>query len=119
MTRIADISIGETKYDAPFKEILDASGVEKDEFEGLEYFTWLPFFVIAGASVTPKIRVHGDHTHFEGATIEVPDAEIDLFYQALPHLLQQVIDINGGGDGDGDDHEGHDHEGHDHEGHSH
>ena len=46
--------------------------------KGLDYFTWLPFFVIAGATVAPKIRVHGDHTHFEGATIDVPGREIGV-----------------------------------------
>lgn len=105
MTRIADLSIGESNYDAPFQKILDESGVEKEEFEGLDYWTWLPFFVIAGATIAPKIRVHGDHTHFEGATIDVPDDQVDLFYNALPHLLAQVIEA----EGDDDDHEGHDH----------
>ncbi|MDQ8046043.1 MAG: hypothetical protein REI11_15660 [Patulibacter sp.] len=93
MTRIADLSIGSSDFDAPFLKILQDSGLEKDEFEGLEYFTWVPFFVIAGATVAPKIRVHGDHTHFEGATIDVPDEEVELFYNALPHLLQQVVEI--------------------------
>lgn len=92
MTRIADLSIGQSNYDAPFKQILDDSGVEKEEFEGLDYFTWVPFFVIAGATVAPKIRVHGDHTHFEGATIDVPDDQVELFYEALPQLLEQVIE---------------------------
>ena len=92
MTRIADLSIGESNYEARFLKILQDSGVEKDEFEGLDYFTWLPFFVIAGATIAPKIRVHGDHTHFEGATIDVPDDEVELFYDAIPHLLQQAAD---------------------------
>lgn len=90
MTRIADISIGEATFEAPFLKILEGSGLEREEFEGLDYFTWLPFFVIAGATVAPKIRVHGDHTHFEGATIDVPEEQLFLFYEALPHLLAQV-----------------------------
>ncbi|MDO9355040.1 MAG: hypothetical protein Q7T55_15180, partial [Solirubrobacteraceae bacterium] len=80
----------ESEFEPRFLKILQESGVEKDEFEGLEYFTWLPFFVIAGASVKPKIHVHGDHTHFEGAIIEVPDEELELFLNAIPHLLQQA-----------------------------
>lgn len=103
MTRIADLSIGSSDFDPPFLTILADSGLEKDEFEGLEYFTWLPFFVIAGATIAPKIRVHGDHTHFEGATIDVPDGEVELFYNALPHLLQQVVEINESRQGEGDE----------------
>ena len=94
MTQIADLSIGQSNYDAPFRKILDDSGVEMEEFEGLDYFTWLPFFVIAGATIKPKIHVHGDHTHFEGATIEVPDDQVELFYDALPHLLAQVVEAD-------------------------
>ncbi len=92
MTRIADLSIGESNFDAPFLKILEDSGLEREEFEGLDYFTWVPFFVIAGATVAPKIRVHGDHTHFEGATIDIPEDQKIFFYEALPHLLAQVID---------------------------
>jgi hypothetical protein len=92
MTQIADLTIGAAKFDAPFLKILEDSGLEKEEFEGLDYFTWVPFFVIAGATVAPKIRVHGDHTHFEGATISVEDDQVELFYDALPHLLAQVND---------------------------
>ena len=55
-------------------------------------FNGVPFFVIAGATVAPKIHVHGDHTHFEGATIDVPDDQLELFYDALPHLLAQVYE---------------------------
>lgn len=92
MARVADLSIGSSDFDPPFLKILEESGVEREEFEGLDYFTWLPFFVIAGATVAPKIRVHGDHTHFEGATIDVPDADVELFYDALPDLLAQVYE---------------------------
>ncbi len=92
MTRIADLSIGESNFDARFLKILEDSGVEKDEFEGLDYFTWLPFFVIAGATIAPKIRVHGDHVHFEGATMDVPDEELEFFYMAVPDLLRQAAE---------------------------
>lgn len=90
MAILANLSIGESEFDPRFLEILDASGLEREEFEGLDYFSWLPFYVILGATIKPKIRVHGDHTHFEGATIEVPDAEVALFLDALPELLSQV-----------------------------
>jgi hypothetical protein len=92
MTQIADLSVGQSNYDARFRKILDDSGVEAEEFEGLDYFTWLPFFVIAVATITPKIHVHGDHTHFNGATIDVPEDQVELFYDALPDLLAQVVE---------------------------
>ena len=66
------------------------SRLQRDEFEGLDYFTWLPLFVVAGASVAPKIQVHGDHTHFDGATLDVPDERLELFYDTLPGLLARV-----------------------------
>lgn len=92
MTRVATLSIGESQYDDRFWQILEATGLEREEFEGLDYFSYVPFFVIAGATVAPRIRVHGDHTHFEGVTIDVPDGEVEVFYEALPHLLAQITD---------------------------
>jgi hypothetical protein len=90
MTTIAAISVGESNYDERFRRILDASGLEPQEFEGLDYFSYVPFFVIAGATVTPRIRVHGDHSHFEGAEIDVPEDQVDIFYEVLPQLLEMV-----------------------------
>jgi hypothetical protein len=100
MTRVATLSIGESQYDDRFWQILEATGLEREEFEGLDYFSYVPFFVIAGATVAPRIRVHGDHTHFEGVTIDVPDGEVEFFYDALPHLLAQIT---------GDESEPHEH----------
>lgn len=90
MATIANLSIGSSEFDPRFRAILEATELEPEEFEGLEYFSYLPFFVILGATITPKIRVHGDHTHFEGATITVPDDELQFFLDALPNLLAQV-----------------------------
>lgn len=90
MTQIAALTIGNAQYDDRFRKILDATGLEPEEFEGLEYFSYVPFFVIAGATVAPQIRVHGDHSHFEGVTISVPDDQVEIFYDMLPHLLEQI-----------------------------
>lgn len=90
MARIATLDIDDARYEPRFREILDATGLEPQEFEGLDYFSYLPFFVIAGATVTPRLHVHGDHTHFEGAYVDVPDDQVDMFYLALPQLLAQV-----------------------------
>jgi hypothetical protein len=97
MTQLAAISIGASEYDERFQQILVESGLEPQEFEGLDYFSYLPFFVIAGASVTPRIRVHGDHTHFEGAVIDVPEDQVEIFYDVLPQLLEMI------GEAEGDD----------------
>lgn len=90
MTQLATLSIGESQFEDRFWKILEATGLEPEEFEGLDYFSYTPFFVIAGATVAPRIRVHGDHTHFEGVTIDVPDDQVEMFYDALPHLLAQI-----------------------------
>lgn len=102
MTQVAHIAIDNAQYDDRFRKILEETGLEPHEFEGLEYFSYAPFFVLAGATVTPNIRLHGDHTHFEGVTMTVPDELLEAFYDVLPDLLAQLIE---------DDAEhGHDHE---------
>lgn len=90
MKQIASLTIGSAEFDDRFLKILEASGLEPEEFEGLQYFSYVPFYVIAGATVTPQIRVHGDHSHFEGVTISVPEDQVDVFYDMLPHLLEQI-----------------------------
>lgn len=90
MARVADISVGVSDFDPRLLRILEASRLQRDEFEGLDYFTWLPLLVVAGATVTPKIEFHGDHTHFDGAVLDVPDEHLDLFYATLPELLAGV-----------------------------
>lgn len=90
MTQLASITIGSSEYDPRFWQILEETGLEPQDFEGLDYFSYVPFFVIAGATVSPVIRVHGDHSHFEGATITVPDGEEEIFFNVLPQLLAQI-----------------------------
>ncbi|WP_320671216.1 hypothetical protein [Patulibacter defluvii] len=92
MARIASILIDDSQYDPRFRAILDATGLEPQEFEGLDYYSYLPFFVIAGATITPQLRFHGDHSHFEGAHVDVPDAEVEMFYDALPHVLAMITE---------------------------
>ena len=93
MTQVASITLDEAQFEDRFLQILEASGLEPEEFEGLPYFSYTPFFVIAGATVSPRIRVHGDHTHFEGVSIDVPDGEVDIFYDVLPELLAQIQQV--------------------------
>ena len=90
MTQLASITIGDSKYDDRLWQVLQDSGLEPQEFEDLDYFSYVPFFVIAGATVSPQIRVHGDHTHFEGAVVDVPEDQVDMFLGVLPQLLAMI-----------------------------
>ena len=90
MTQLASITIGDSKYDDRLWKLLQDSGLEPQEFEDLDYFSYVPFFVIAGATVSPQIRVHGDHTHFEGAVVDVPEDQVEMFLAVLPQLLAMI-----------------------------
>ncbi len=93
MTQIARISVGDSQYDDRLWKLLVDTGIEPEEFEDLEYFSLIPFFVIAGASVETHVRAHGDHFHFEGVTLNVPDELEEMFFAVLPQMLGQVTDI--------------------------
>ncbi|MGX6449541.1 hypothetical protein ACVU7I_15970 [Patulibacter sp. S7RM1-6] len=95
MTQVASITLDEAQFEDRFLQILEASGLEPEEFEGLPYFSYAPFFVIAGATVAPRIRIHGDHSHFEGVSIDVPDDGVEIFYDMLPELLAQLQQVEG------------------------
>lgn len=90
MTQIARISVGESQFDPRLKLLLDTTGIDPEEFEDLEYFSLIPFFIIAGASVETHVRAHGDHFHFEGVTLNVPDELEEMFFAVLPQMLGQV-----------------------------
>ncbi|WP_210491717.1 hypothetical protein [Patulibacter sp. SYSU D01012] len=96
MTQVASITLDEAQFEDRFLQILEASGLEPEEFEGLPYFSYAPFFVIAGATVSPRIREHGDHTHFEGVSVDVPDDQVEIFYDVLPELLAQIQQVEEG-----------------------
>lgn len=90
MTQMASITLEGASFEDRFLKILEETGLEPEEFEGLPYFSYSPFFVIAGATISPKIREHGDHSHFEGVEIEVPEDQVDIFLDVLPELLEQL-----------------------------
>jgi hypothetical protein len=92
MKKLAYITIDDSDYADRFWKILVETGLDPEEFEALEYFSYLPFFVLAGASVETHLHVHGDHFHFEGVTLSVPDELENAFYEVLPQILQQLID---------------------------
>jgi hypothetical protein len=90
MTQLAHITVGDSQFDDRLWHLLSETVIEPEEFEDLEYFSLIPFFVIAGASVETNVRAHGDHFHFEGVTLTVPDELEDMFFAVLPQMLGQV-----------------------------
>jgi hypothetical protein len=87
MKTIAEISVGQSRFDERLKRLLDDSGIDPDEFEDLEYFGLLPFFVLAGASVRTDAHAHEDHMHFGGVTLELDEELEGPFYDVLPQML--------------------------------
>jgi hypothetical protein len=92
MTRLGTISVGSSDLDPRFKQLLEDSGLEREEFEDLDWFGLLPFFVLAGASVETHVQSHGDHFHFQGVELSVPDELTDAFLDVLPQILDQLSD---------------------------
>jgi len=92
MKQLAHIAIGESTYEDAFRKLLEDSGLPADDFEGLDWFSLLPFFVIAGASVRSLTHAHGDHSHFEGAIVEIDEELEASFYDVLPELLEQLTE---------------------------
>lgn len=92
MTQLAHIAIGESKYDDRLWKLLEETGLEADDFEGLDYFSLLPFFVLAGASVRSNVHLHDDHSHFESVTVEIEPELEESFFGVLPDLLDQLVD---------------------------
>lgn len=93
MKQLAFITIGQSAYDDRLWKLLQETGLEPEEFEGMDYFGLLPFFVLAGARVNTQVNAHGDHFHFSGVKLEIADDMEEFFYDALPHLLSQLEEI--------------------------
>lgn len=92
MKQLAHIGVGSSDYDERLWALLEQSGLEADDFESLDYFSLVPFFVIAGATVRPIVRAHEDHSHFEGAIVELPEELEEAFFTVLPQLLEQLTE---------------------------
>jgi hypothetical protein len=92
MKQLAFITFGDSKYDDRLWGVLEESGVPADEFESLDYFSLVPFFVLAGASVDTQVESHGDHFHFQGVSITIPDDMEEPFYDGLEGLLEQLAE---------------------------
>jgi hypothetical protein len=87
MKQLAYITQGQSDYDERLRELLDASGIDPEEFVGLDYFSLVPFFVLAGATVAPDAHTHGPDVHVTGVRVTVPEELEEAFLAALPEML--------------------------------
>ncbi len=87
MKQLAYITQGHSDYDPRLRELLDATGIDAEEFVGLDYFSLTPFFVLAGATVTPDAHTHGDDVHVSGVTVTIPEELETAFLATLPEFL--------------------------------
>jgi hypothetical protein len=90
MKQLALITPGKSDLDPRLEKVLEESGMEKDDFEDLDWFSLIPFFVLAGASVETESHAHGDHAHFIGAKVVLPEDMTPHFFVALPQMLAQL-----------------------------
>jgi hypothetical protein len=90
MKQIAFITQGHSDYDERLRALLDASGIDPEEFLGLEYFSLTPFFVLAGATVSPDAHAHGTDVHVSAVRITVPEELEEAFLATLPELLEDA-----------------------------
>ena len=98
MKQLAFITFGQAEYDPRLKQLLDDSSIDPEEFESLEYFSMLPFMVLAGASVDTRVESHGDHFHFQGVVVQIADDMEEPFFDAFPQLLAQLEEQEDGED---------------------
>ena len=85
--QLAYITQGHAEYDERLRSLLDGSGIDPEEFVGLEYFSLVPFFVLAGATVSADAHAHGTDIHVTGARVSVPEELEEAFLATLPLIL--------------------------------
>jgi hypothetical protein len=90
MKQIGFITQGHSEYEDRLRALLDASGIDPEEFLGLEYFSLTPFFVLAGATVSPDAHTHGTDVHVSAVRITVPEELEEAFLATLPELLEDA-----------------------------
>jgi len=90
MKQLALITQGHSQYDDRLRDLLDATGIDPHEFQGLDYFGLAPFFVLAGASVRPVAHTHGPEVHVEMVYVEIADELHEPFYATLTAILEDA-----------------------------
>ena len=100
MKQLAYITQDHSDYDPRLRELLDGTGIDPHEFIGLDYFSLVPFFVLAGATVTSDAHAHGTDVHVTGARVHVPEELEDAFLHTLPLILAEAYGEEGEEDDD-------------------
>jgi len=90
MKQIGYITQGHSDYDERLRAVLDASGIDPEEFLGLEYFSLTPFFVLAGATVSAEAHAHDTEVHVSGVRVTIPEELEEAFLATLPELLEDA-----------------------------
>ena len=90
MKQLAYITQGHSDYDDRLRALLDESGIDPHEFLGLDYFSLVPFFVLAGASVAPDVHAHGADVHVTGVRVSIPEDLEEPFLATLPQILEDA-----------------------------
>jgi hypothetical protein len=90
MKQLAYIAQGHSDYDARLRELLEGTGIDPHEFVGLDWFSLVPFFVLAGATVAPDVHAHGTDAHVTGVRITVPEELEEAFLATLPPILEDA-----------------------------
>ena len=90
MKQIAYITQGHSEYEGRLRELLEASGIDPEEFLGLEYFSLTPFFVLAGATVAAEAHAHDTEVHVSGVRVTIPEELEEAFLATLPELLDDA-----------------------------
>lgn len=91
MKQLASITIGSSDYDERLWKLLEDSPLDRDDFEDLDYFSLIPFFVLAGASIATDVESHGDHFHFQQVRVVIDEDMEEPFFAAIPQLLAQLV----------------------------
>src|SRR3954454_2456312 len=87
MKELAHSAQGDADYDERLRELRDATGIDPHEFLGLDYYSLVPFFVLAGATVAPDAHTHGSEVHLTGVRVSVPEELETAFLATLPEIL--------------------------------
>ena len=95
MKQIGFITQGHSEYEERLRAVLDASGIDPEEFLGLEYFSLTPFFVLAGATVSPDAHTHGTDVHVSAVRITIPEELEEAFLATLPEMLADAYTDEG------------------------
>jgi hypothetical protein len=92
MKELAYIVPGQSEYDERLRELLDSTGIDPHEFVGLDYFSLVPFFVLAGATAAPDAHAHGDSVHVTSVRVTIPDELEDAFLATLSEILADAYE---------------------------